>query len=63
MADIIIPVLTESVLEPDYFCSEFLGQCSSKNFYVFEAEQYVNDLLKTKPDTIKDNNYINNLYQ
>eukprot|EP00347_Sterkiella_histriomuscorum_P016021 403354796 len=63
MADIIVPVLTESVLDPDYFCSEFLGQCSSNNFYAFQAEQFVNDLIKSKPDIIKDNNYVNNLYQ
>lgn len=63
MADVIVPVLTESVLSPDYFCSEFLGYCSNSNYYVFEAETYVNDLLKNKPDYIKDNNYINNLYQ
>jgi hypothetical protein len=52
MGDIILPVLAESLLSPDYFCSEFLGVCSNSSYYVFYAEQFVDDLLKTKPAEI-----------
>lgn len=38
MGDIILPVLAESILSPDYFCSEFLGVCSNSSYYVFYAE-------------------------
>lgn len=52
MGDLIVPILAESVLSPDYFCSEFLGHCSNKNFYLFDAELYVDDILKSKPNII-----------
>ena len=41
MGDVLVPVITQSLLEPDYFCSEFLGACSNSGYYVFQAEQYV----------------------
>ena len=37
MADVIVPVLSESVLDPDYFCSQFLGQCDT-SYFMFYAE-------------------------
>ena len=33
MGDIIVPVLAQSILDPDYFCSQFLGYCSKDNYY------------------------------
>ena len=45
MEDIIIPVLTQSVFSPDYFCGEFLGYCTDENYYVFYAEAWVEQLL------------------
>ena len=51
MSDIIVPVLTQSLLDPDFFCTEFLGQCDS-NYYVFDAESYVEKILATKPPII-----------
>jgi sphingomyelin phosphodiesterase len=62
MGDIIIPVLSQSIFSPDYFCGEFLGYCTDENYYVFYAEDWVNQLLKTKPAAIKDNNYVNKIY-
>lgn len=41
MGDIIVPVLTESYLDPDYFCSQFLGECAT-SYYSFQPEDYVN---------------------
>jgi hypothetical protein len=49
MGDIIVPVLADSVFSPDYFCGEFLGYCSSSNWYVFYSEDWVDELLKSKP--------------
>lgn len=51
MGDVIIPVIENSLLDPDYFCSEFVGQCDTK-YYIFYAEQWVEDLLKTKPASL-----------
>lgn len=62
MGDIIVPVLAESVFSPDYFCGEFLGYCTDVNYYVFYAEDWVEQLLTTKPAIIQDNNYLNKIY-
>jgi hypothetical protein len=62
MGDVIVPALTEGILDPDYFCSEFLGYCSSSNYYLFYSEDWVDTLLKSKPESLKDNNYLNNIY-
>lgn len=63
MTEIIVPVITESLLNPEYFCSEFLGQCDSSNYYLFDAENYTDTLLKTKPANIQNDDYVNKLYQ
>lgn len=62
MGEIIVPVLAESIFSPDYFCGEFLGYCSTSNYYVFYSEDWVDQLLQTKPEQIKDNNYLNSVY-
>ena len=62
MGDILIESLAEGIFEPDYFCGNFLGYCSSSNYYVFYSEDWVNRLLETKPDYLKNNDYINKIY-
>ena len=61
MGDIILPVLSESLLDPEFFCTEFLGYCST-SYYMFYAEDYVEKLLATKPEAAMDNNYLNTIY-
>ncbi len=62
MGDIIVEVLTQSVFSPDYFCGEFLGYCTNDNYYVFYAEDWVDQLLKTKPESLLANDYVNKIY-
>ena len=62
MGDIIIPVLSQSIFSPDYFCGEFLGYCSTPSFYTFYAEEWVDKLLLTKPEFLKNNDYMNKIY-
>jgi hypothetical protein len=62
MGDVIVPVISNSLLKPDYFCSEFAGMCDTP-YYMFFAEQWVEDLLKTKPSQIQENNYLNGVYE
>lgn len=62
MGDIIVDALTQSVFSPDYFCGEFLGYCTDIHYYSFYSEDWVKQLLETKPDLIKDNNYLNKIY-
>ncbi len=62
MTEVLVPVISQSLLDPDYFCSEFLGQCDASNYYFFEAEGYVDTLLKTKPANIQNDDYLNKVY-
>lgn len=63
MADIFVPVIRESIMNPDYFCSQYMGYCDNKGYFTFEAEEYVEQILSTKPENIQDNNYVNSLYE
>lgn len=58
-----IPVFAQSVVSADYLCSVVLNVCEKPSFTVYKAEDYVDRLLNQKPEVIKDNNYINNLYK
>lgn len=62
MGDILIESLAEGIFEPDYFCGNFLGYCTSTNYYVFYSEDWVNRLLDTKPEYLKKNDFINKIY-
>lgn len=63
MAPIIIHVLANSYLEADYMCAGLLEVCSSPVYIKEYASDYKAQLLATKPDLIKDNNYVNSLYE
>jgi hypothetical protein len=45
MGDVIIEALADGVLDPDYFCGNFLGYCENDNYYAFFAEDWVDRLL------------------
>lgn len=62
MGDIFLQSLAEGVLDPDYFCSEFAGYCSASNYYIFYSEDWVDQLLTTKPESLKSNDYLNKVY-
>jgi len=62
MAPIILEVMANSYLESNYFCVEIMEVCDTPTFTRFEADDYIKDLLADKPEHIKDNNYLNNLY-
>lgn len=51
--------------EPNYFCQVQVPACDSKHnkYTILEKTDYQNKMLADKPDLIKDNNFINNLYK
>lgn len=51
--------------EPDYFCQVELSACNSKQnkYKILNKKVYQDRILADKPDFIKDNNFINNLYK
>jgi hypothetical protein len=62
MAPIIIHVLSNSFLSADYMCAEILKTCANPVYIKEYAKDYADAMIAGKPDLIKDNNYINNLY-
>jgi sphingomyelin phosphodiesterase len=49
--------------EPNYFCEILLPVCKPNAYELLTTEAYSKRVLADKPDFIKDNNYINNLYK
>jgi Calcineurin-like phosphoesterase len=62
MAPIIIHVIANSFLAADYMCAEILGACSTPVYTKEYAADYAAAMIAGKPDLVKDNNYINDLY-
>jgi len=62
MGDIIIPVLTNFLLGPDYFCARALGLCTSPKFTIEKVDDYVDRVLAGKPAELKNDDYLNNIY-
>ena len=63
MGDILVPVLTQSIFHPDYFCSYTLRLCDTPKFDEFYADPFVQRVLSSKPASLQSNDYMNNLYK
>ena len=63
MGDIMIPMLTNLILSPTYACGKGLNLCTDVKYVELKASDYVARVLSTKPDFLKDNNYLNSLYK
>jgi len=60
--EMIMVNLKIKTFEPNYFCEVELGVCKPNKYEVLSTEDYTTRVLSDKPDFIKDNNYINSLY-
>jgi hypothetical protein len=58
----LIPSLTKGVLSPQRICDEVLHLCASPKIVELSAEEYVQKQLNSKPDLIKNNTFIDDLY-
>lgn len=63
MGDVLFPQLTEFVLTGEYSCSRFFGFCSSPSWITLDHNDYVHRMISEKPDIIKNNDFIDNLYE
>jgi hypothetical protein len=52
MGVIILPVLTDLFLSPDYFCNMVKPVCNDVEYTVLNDTNYVNRVLSDKPDHI-----------
>ncbi len=61
MGDIIVPVLTNFLLSPDYLCSRVMKICTDP-FEVLDHKEFVTRILSDKPEFLKNNDFVHNLY-
>lgn len=62
MGDILLPVVADTVLGSDFFCSQVLGVCDSPHYQYFPSEDFVKSILNRKPKALTANDYLNKLY-
>jgi hypothetical protein len=62
MAPIILKSMATSFLSKDYMCAEILSVCTTPVYKKENATDAANAIISTKPDFLKDNNYINQIY-
>ena len=55
-------MLTDKMLTRDRVCDEALGFCSKPVILEIDIHQAVDAILADKPESIKDDNFIDNLY-
>lgn len=63
MGDVLVPQLTEFLLTGDYSCSRLFGFCGNPTWVTLNSEDYVRRVISEKPDIIKNNDFIDNLYK
>ena len=63
MGDVLMPQLTEFLLTGDYSCSRLLGFWSTPSWTTQNPENYIRRLIQNKPQKIKNNDFIDNLYK
>jgi hypothetical protein len=59
----LLHALSQAILDPVYFCTNTLSMCNQSQYTYYHAEEFVNEILETKPDIIKNNDYLNKLYK
>ena len=62
MAESLMPSIESGIFSPQRICDEHFGFCSSPQITELSSESYVNKRLSSKPENIKDNQFVNNLY-
>ena len=63
MGDVLIPQITKMLFTGKYACSRFFGTCSTPQWRTINSEGFVRRIIADKPEVIKNNDYIDNLYK
>lgn len=58
----ILPIITDDLLSETTFCTFELNLCDMDKWIRRDVKEEVFKLLTQKPEMVKDNNYVNNLY-
>ena len=63
MGDVLVPQMTEFLLTGNYSCSRLLGFCATPTWTTQNPEDYIRRLMLDKPQIIKNNDFVDNLYK
>lgn len=59
----LFPVLSGYLFTRDRVCDEWLGWCSAPVYEAIDLHNLVSEILSTKPKALRQNNYMNDLYE
>ena len=62
MGPIVLTSLADGVINDQRICDELLGACKTPHIKELDLDAYVQRVLSTKPESLKNNDYVNNLY-
>ena len=60
--DSLLDAASRYILTKDRMCNEILGLCSNPHIEELKVENVAANILSTKPDFLKNDDFINNLY-
>lgn len=63
MADTLLPVVGNGIISGERICDELLHLCSTPKIQELNADDYVKERLASKPDFLKSNSYVNDIYK
>jgi hypothetical protein len=63
MAGSLLPAIAEGIMSPQRICDEYLHLCGNPHIIEQDVDTYVNNLLASKPEIIKSNDFVDNLYK
>jgi hypothetical protein len=63
MADELLPAIAQGILSPQRICDEYLHLCPKPDIEELDVEAYVYKQLSEKPDIIKNNDFMDKIYQ
>ena len=58
-----LKVLSSELITKDRICNENLGLCTHPVIEQIDLQQVVNDILATKPESTKNDDFIDNIYE
>lgn len=63
MAVDLLPAVADGIFSKQRVCDEVLHACPTPHITELSAESYLKRVLDSKPDFLKDNDYIDNIYE
>jgi len=60
---VLLDVVFNEIITRDRICNESMGVCTHPTIEQIDVRDVVNEILATKPDYLKDDDYLNNLYE